>query len=164
MDARFQSESPVERKHIRDGLHQRGYRRFDIFPDNEVAKLGFASAFYNQIQSNNRFLNISSNGLPGANNFVDFGPNWLGFSGDRHALDFLPTLTYIKGAHTIRAGVNVNFQPVDNPVGGNADNFNFSSNFTNEFGGGTANNSDAPGYSSGCPSPRCCSGTRTPVP
>jgi len=61
-----------------------------IFSGNEVAKLGFAAAFYNQIQSTNRFLNISSNGLPGANNFVDFGPNWLGFSGDRHALDFLP--------------------------------------------------------------------------
>jgi hypothetical protein len=120
-----------------------------IFPDNEVAKLGFAAGFYNQIQSKNRFLNISSNGLPNAANFVDFGPNWLGFSGDRHALDVLPTLTYIKGTHTIRTGINVNFSQWMNPVGGNADNFNFSSNFTNEFGGGTANNSDAPGYSSG---------------
>jgi hypothetical protein len=120
-----------------------------IFPDNEVAKLGFAAGFYNQIQSKNRFLNISSAGLPNAQNFVDFGPNWLGFSGDRNALDFLPTLTYIKGAHTIRAGVNINFSQWMNPTGGNADNFNFSSNFTNEYGGGTANNSDAPGYSSG---------------
>jgi hypothetical protein len=120
-----------------------------IFSDNEVAKLGYASAFYNQIQSTNRFLNISSGGLPNANNFVDFGPGWLGFSGDRHALDFLPTLTYIKGAHTVRAGVNVDFYQWMVPVGGNADNFNFTSNFTNEYGGGTANNSDAPGYSSG---------------
>lgn len=120
-----------------------------IFPDNMVAKLGFAAGFYNQIQSKNRFLNISSNGLPNSANFVDFGPNWLGFSGDRHALDFLPTLTYIKGAHTIRTGVNINFSQWMNPIGGNADNFNFSSNFTNEYGGGTANNSDAPGYSSG---------------
>jgi hypothetical protein len=121
----------------------------DIFPGNEVATLGYASAFYNQIQSKNRFLNISSNGLPGANNFVDFGPGWLGFSGDRHALDFLPTLTYTKGAHTIRAGVNVNFNQWMTPIGGNADNFNFTTNFTNEFAGGTANNADAPGYSSG---------------
>jgi len=121
----------------------------DIFPYNEVAKLGFAADFYNQIQNKNRFLNISSNGLPNSSNFVDFGPGWLGFSGDRHALDFLPTLTYIKGAHTIRTGVNINFSQWMNPIGGNADNFNFSSNFTNEFGGGTANNSDAPGYASG---------------
>jgi hypothetical protein len=121
----------------------------DIFPTNEVAKLGFAASFYNQIQSKNRFLNISSNGLPNASNFVDFGPNWLGFSGDRHALDFLPTLTYINGAHSIRAGVNVDFYQWMLPVGGNADNFNFTSNFTNEYGGGTANNSDAAGYASG---------------
>jgi hypothetical protein len=120
-----------------------------IFPDNMVAKLGFAAGFYNQIQSKNRFLSIQSTGLPNASNFVDFGPNWLGFSGDRHALDFLPTLTYIKGAHTIRTGINVNFSQWMNPIGGNADYFKFSSNFTNQFGGGTANNSDAPGYSSG---------------
>jgi hypothetical protein len=121
----------------------------DIFSGNEVAKLGYNSAFYNQIQSTNRFLNISSSGLPNSNNFVDFGPGWLGFSGDRHALDFLPTLTYIKGPHTIRTGVNINFSQWMNPIGGNADNFNFSSNFTNEFGGGTVNDFDATGYTSG---------------
>jgi hypothetical protein len=120
-----------------------------IFSDNMVAKLGYSASFYNQIQSTNRFLNINSDGLPNAHNFVDFGPGWLGFSGDRRALDFLPTLTYIKGAHTIRAGVNINFSQWLNPTGGNADNFNFTSNFTNEFGGGTVNNSDAAGYSSG---------------
>jgi hypothetical protein len=120
-----------------------------IFPDNEVAKLGFAADFYNQIQSKNRFLNIASTGLPGANDFVDFGPGWLGFSGDRNALDFLPTLTYIKGAHTIRAGVNINFSQWMVPIGGNADNFQFKPNFTNEFGGGTNNNSDESGYASG---------------
>jgi len=121
----------------------------NIFSDNEVGKLGYAAAFYNQIQSTNRFLNIQSTGLPNAHDFVDFGPNWLGFSGDRNALDFLPTLTYIKGAHTIRAGVNVNFSQWASPIGGNADYFKSTSNFTNEFGGGTDNHSDASGYSSG---------------
>jgi hypothetical protein len=121
----------------------------NIFSDNEVGRLGYAAAFYNQIQSTNRFLNIQSTGLPNAKDFVDFGPNWLGFSGDRNALDFLPTLTYIKGAHTIRAGVNVNFSQWASPIGGNADYFKSTSNFTNEFGGGTNNNSDAAGYSSG---------------
>ena len=120
-----------------------------LFAGNEVAKLGFAAPFYNQIQSKNRFLNIASTGLPNAKDFVDFGPNWLGFSGDRNALDFLPTLTYIKGPHTIRAGVNTNFSQFMAPIGGNADTFQFKPNFTNEFGGGTANNTDAPGYSSG---------------
>ena len=112
---------------------------------NMTAKLGFASAFYNQLENNNHFLDISSNGLPNAANFVELGASWLGYSGDRHALDFLPTLTYIKGAHTIRAGVNVNFSQWDNPEGNNGNGFNFSSNFSNEYW----NSSDAPGYSSG---------------
>ena len=116
---------------------------------NVSAKLGFASAFFNQLDNNNHFLDISSNGLPNTANYAELGASWLGYSGDRHALDFLPTLTYIKGAHTIRAGMNVNFSQWDDPQGGNGNGFNFSSNFSNEFGGGTANNSDAPGYASG---------------
>jgi len=126
----------------------------DSFAYNMVEKLGFASAFFNQIQSTNRFLNIKSTGLPHAADFVDFGPNWLGFSGDRHALDFLPTVTYIKGAHTIRAGVNIDFYQWMVPIGGNADNFQFKPNFSSEFetydsNTNTANNEDASGYSSG---------------
>lgn len=116
---------------------------------NMTAKLGFAAAFYNQLENNNHFLDITSNGLPNAANFIEFGASWLGYSGDRHALDLLPTVTYIKGAHTLRAGINVNFDQWDDPEGNNGNGFNFSSNFTNEFGGGTANNSDAPGYTSG---------------
>ncbi len=112
---------------------------------NMTSKLGFASEFYNQLANNNHFLDISSNGLPNAANFIEFGAGWLGYSGDRHALDFLPTVTYIKGAHTIRAGVNVNFSQWDNPEGGNGNGFNFSSNFSNEYW----NAPDAPGYSSG---------------
>ena len=112
---------------------------------NVSQKLGFASTFYNQIANNNHFLDISSNGLPNAASFIEFGASWLGYSGDRHALDFLPTVTYIKGAHTLRAGVNVNFSQWDNPEGGNGNGFNFSSNFSNEYW----NSPDAPGYSSG---------------
>ncbi len=112
---------------------------------NMTQKLGFASAFYNQLENNNHFLDISSNGLPNASNFIEFGASWLGYSGDRHALDLLPTVTYIKGAHTLRAGVNVNFSQWDDPEGGNGNGFNFSSNFSNEYW----NSPDAPGYSSG---------------
>lgn len=112
---------------------------------NMSAKLGFSANFYNQLANNNHFLDISSNGLPNAANFIEFGASWLGYSGDRHALDFLPTVTYIKGAHTIRTGVNVNFSQWLNPVGGNGNGFNFSTNFSNQYW----NSPDAPGYSSG---------------
>ena len=112
---------------------------------NMTAKLGFSPDFYNQLANNNHFLDISSNGLPNAANFIEYGASWLGYSGDRHALDFLPTVTYIKGPHTIRAGVNINFSQWDNPEGGNGNGFNFSSNFSNEYW----NSPDAPGYTSG---------------
>jgi hypothetical protein len=116
-----------------------------ILPYNMSAKLGFASAFYNQLENNNHFLDITSNGLPNTSNFVELGASWLGYSGDRHALDFLPTLTYVKGAHTMRAGVNINFSQWDNPEGNNGNGFNFASNFSNEYW----NSPDAPGYTSG---------------
>jgi Carboxypeptidase regulatory-like domain len=114
-------------------------------PYNMTEKLGFASDFYNQLTNNNHFLDISSNGLPNAKDFAELGASWLGYSGDRHALDFLPTLTYIDGPHTIRAGVNVNFSQWANPQGGNGNSLNFSSNFTGHYW----NSSDAPGYTSG---------------
>ncbi len=112
---------------------------------NVTSKLGFAAAFFNQLANNNHFLAISEKGLPNAANFVDFGASWLGYSGDRHALDFLPAVTYIKGAHTMRAGVNVNFSQWLNPVGGNGNGFAFESNFSNQYW----NSPDAPGYTSG---------------
>ena len=114
-------------------------------PYNMTAKLGFSSDFYNQLTNNNHFLDISSNGLPNAKDFAELGASWLGYSGDRHALDFLPTLTYIDGPHTIRAGFNVNFSQWANPQGGNGNGLNFSSNFTSHYW----NSSDAPGYTSG---------------
>lgn len=115
------------------------------FPDNIVAKLGFAAGYYNQLQNIHNFPYIQPTSLPNAANFADFGPNWLGYSGLRHTISLLPTVTYIRGAHTIRAGININFYQYVNPVGGNADTFQFTSNFTNQY----YNSPDAPGYSSG---------------
>jgi hypothetical protein len=114
-------------------------------PDNILAKLGFAAGYYNQLQNIHNFPYIQPTGLPNAANFADFGPNWLGYSGLRHTISLLPTVTYIRGAHTIRAGININFYQYVNPVGGNADNFQFTSNFSNQY----YNSPDAPGYSSG---------------
>ncbi len=113
-----------------------------------VQTLGFASAYYQQIQNTNIFPNINATGLPGSNGngYAMLGPNWLGYSGNRHALDFLPTLTYVRGAHTLRVGANVDFFQWIQPSGGNADNLKFDTNFTNQYGPGYA---DAPGYSSG---------------
>lgn len=110
-----------------------------------VSSLGFASSYYGQIQNTNYFPNINPSGLPGAQGYAFFGPSWLGYSGDRHALDLLPTLTYIHGAHTIRAGINIDFFQWLSPTGGNSDSFNFDTNFSQEY----YNSPEAPGYASG---------------
>lgn len=113
---------------------------------NYVCSLGFASSYCSQLQNIGIFPNINLNGLPNADSYATLGPNWLGYSGNRHALSILPTVTYIHGAHTLRAGINIDFFQWMEPAGGNADNFTFDTNFTQEFGPGFA---DAPGYSSG---------------
>jgi hypothetical protein len=105
---------------------------------NMLKQLGFAAAFYNQVQNKNRFPNIGVGG-------TSMGDNNLGTSWHMHALDFLPTLTWIRGLHSIRAGFDVQLQQASNPYGGNNDQFGFTTNFTNRF----FDASDAPGYSSG---------------
>jgi len=114
---------------------------------NIVESLGFASSYYSQLSNNNHFPYIGLSGLPhsSSNGFVDFGASWLGFSAVRHSLDLLPTISWNKGAHTIRAGVNVDFFQWLNPGGGNADNFHFDTNFSQHY----YNSTEAPGYSSG---------------
>ena len=117
-----------------------------MLPGNFASTLGFVSSYANQIGNIHYFPNINANGLPNSQGYATLGPNWLGYSGNRHALSILPELTYIHGAHTLRAGMNIDFFQWLQPAGGNADNFNFTTNFTGEFGPGYA---DAPGYSSG---------------
>jgi Carboxypeptidase regulatory-like domain len=109
-----------------------------------LEKLGFASAFYSQVQNKNRFPYVSFDGLPNS------AGGLMGYTNDgtsfyTHALDFLPTLTWIHGEHTIRAGFDVQLQQADNPYGGNNDGFEFGSGWTNEF----FNYPNAPGYSTG---------------
>lgn len=117
-----------------------------ILPGNFASTLGFASSYANQLGNFQYFPNINANGLPNSQSYATLGPNWLGYSGNRHALSILPALTYIHGAHTLRAGMNIDFFQWLQPAGGNADNFSFTTNFTGEFGPGYT---DAPGYSSG---------------
>lgn len=111
---------------------------------NMLQKLGFASSFYSQVQNKNHFPSVDYAALQNAVD-TEMGSGSLGNSWYTHALDFLPTITWVHGQHTIRTGLDVQLQQADNPYGGSNDSFSFTSNFTNEF----FNYSDAPGYSSG---------------
>jgi hypothetical protein len=103
-----------------------------------LKQLGFAASFYGQIPNQKRFPQISWGG-------TSIGVSNLGSSWHTHALDFLPTLTWIHGQHTIRTGFDVQLQQASNPAGGSSDSWGFSNNFTNEFYG----YNEAPGWTSG---------------
>jgi hypothetical protein len=103
----------------------------------DLAALGFPTSFASQIPNYSRFPYISWGGTNiGVNSF---GDNWRD-----HALDFLPTLTYIHGQHSIRTGLDIQLQQAAT-IGGGGDQWNFTNNFTNEF----YNSNEASGYTSG---------------
>ena len=119
-----------------------------IFPFNIDQTLGFASAFYNQLSNTHKFPYINPSGLPNAAQFGYFGSNTknYGFNSDQRTLGFLPTLTVIHGAHTIRTGINIHFDQWSNPFSGSIDQFGFTNNFSNEWGPGFT---DETGYTTG---------------
>jgi hypothetical protein len=120
------------------------------FPFNEKEALGFSAAYVNQLPNNNHFPNINPSGPLNAANYDDFGPNGTGGSGIDHTLQFLPTITKIIGAQTIRAGMDIRFNQFDNPFGGSNDQYNFTNDFTQHyFTGGQYTVGDAPNYTSG---------------
>ncbi len=96
---------------------------------NESAALGFSPAYYNQLSNNNRFPNVAISG------YTTLSSNTQGSSRNFHTLQFLPTITDIRGAHTFRAGIDVRFEQNDNPGGGTNDQYGFTGNFTNHFFG-----------------------------
>ena len=113
---------------------------------NESATLGFGQNYYNQLTNNQHFPYINISGLPSAQQYAYLGSNTgLGSSSVLHSLQFLPTVTFVHGVHTMRAGIDMRFQQFDNPTGGSLDNYNFTNNFTKEF----YNFNDATNYTSG---------------
>lgn len=120
------------------------------FSSNIYETLGFASAFYNQVSNTNSFPYVGMDGPPngGPANWLGYAPmSWFGSGGsfNQHDLALLPTVTWIKGAHSIKAGIDVRFHQSSNPIGGNNDQWHFGTPFSSEF----YQASDAVGYSSG---------------
>lgn len=120
----------------------------DHFHENYLQKLGFASNYYNQLQSIHYFPGVFTSGLPNAAGYVNLGSAYGNSAGGwyTHTLGIRPSVTYVRGAHVIRAGLDVNFQQWASPTTNTTDSYGFSNNFTNEFGPGYT---DTPGYYSG---------------
>ena len=112
---------------------------------NESAALGFNPAYYNQLSNNNRFPYVTLSGLPNANGYDYLSNTSQGSSRVYHTLQFLPTLTNVRGAHTIRTGIDIRFTQNDNPGGGANDSYSFTNNFSNQY----YNYADPTNYTSG---------------
>lgn len=123
-------------------LNRQGPRFEDNFPNS----LGFSSGFTSQLQNIHYFPYTTASGLPNAAGYVNLGYIAPANAWFQHALAFLPTITWVRGAHTIRAGFDTRFTQWANPYGGSNDSYAFTNNFTNRYGPGY---SDAPSYTSG---------------
>ena len=120
------------------------------FTGNEDENLGFNAAYASQLTNINNFVNINASGPLNGDGYDNFGSGSVGFGRTDHTLQFLPTVTKISGAHTLRGGFDIRFNQFDYPTGGNNDYYNFSNNFTQHyFTGGQNTAGDAPNYTSG---------------
>lgn len=116
------------------------------FSNNELKALGFAAPYYNQLENLHNFPYVTLSGLPGAKPYVNLGFVITGNAWFLHDLGIRPKITYVHGKHVIRAGMDIRFEQWSNPLNGRSDHYNFTNNFTDEFGPGY---SDDPGYYSG---------------
>ena len=121
------------------------------FSGFSLASLGFSQHYISSILTQNRFPNITVGGVQGTNttNFLNFSPGNVGYSAV-HNLGYQPSVTFIRGRHTLRAGFDMRLYQYANIGGVPNNSFNFGNTgggalFTTHF----FNSSDAPGMSSG---------------
>ena len=112
------------------------------FSTDIYSTLGFSSSFYSQLQSGEgqHFPYITSGYAPLG--YSNLGSSWV-----THTLAFLPSMTYVHGLHSVKAGVDIRFNQADNPGGGTNNTLDFETTYTNEFY--SQEYSEATGYSSG---------------
>ena len=111
-----------------------GVRGFDL------TSLGFSQHYISNIFVTNQFPNINLNGYP------SFSNGGTGGAADSHNLGYQPSITFIHGRHTIRAGFDMRLYQYGGNIGDVQNNqFGFSNTFTQHY----YNSPDAPGMTSG---------------
>jgi hypothetical protein len=126
-------------------MTQCNYSHYGRVFSNVSKDLGFSSTYYSQLNNNKFFPYITAGGLSQAQDFGFMGYTNSGSSWNEHTLAFIPTITFIRDKHTLRAGVDLRFEQFDHPLTGTNDQWAFDSGWTN----GYYNSSAASGYSSG---------------
>ena len=110
-----------------------------------LSGMNISSSFISQTPNYSAFPYIQWNNQFANSNGTSIGPNGNPtYAWRTHALDFLPTVTSIHGAHSLRAGLDIQLQQAGTT--NISDNqWAFTNNFTNEFYG----SNEASGYTSG---------------
>jgi Carboxypeptidase regulatory-like domain/TonB dependent receptor len=119
---------------------------------NYLSDLGFSSNFKNNVFVNNMIPYVSTTSNLGGNSFIALSANTPGRHNIGHQLAYQPSVTYIRGRHSIRAGVDMRLlqYTTTQPNGQNWPNnqFNFTATWTGQLGPGY---SYAPGLTAGNP-------------
>ncbi len=111
-----------------------GVRGFDL------TSLGFSQHYIDSIFVTDQFPNINPAGYP------SFSNGGTGGAADSHNLGYQPSITFIHGRHTFRAGFDMRLYQYGGNIGDVQNNqFGFGNNFTQEF----YNAPEAPGMQSG---------------
>jgi hypothetical protein len=111
-----------------------GQTRGDFLPG-----LNFSQHFIDNTFRHDMIPHTSSDG------YIDLGNGGPGSYNNAHSLAYQPSVTFIRGRHTLRAGFDMRLQQLAAPGGGNNTGFKYTNGFTKQF----YNANEAPGYQSG---------------
>jgi hypothetical protein len=116
------------------------------FAPFDPSTLGFSSNFLTNTIIQDRFPNISVSGVEASSgtDYLNAAPGTRGHSAT-HNLGYQPSVTFIHGRHSFRAGFDMSLYQYSNFDNFQNNAFAFTQNFTNHY----ANGSDAPGMQSG---------------
>lgn len=115
-----------------------GTRDATALTDLKLSQHYINNAFYNNI-----FPSVS---IGNPYNLIGLGGTPINYN-ISHNLSYQPSITFIRGRHTIRAGYDMRLYQYANPGGGSSNqSFSFTNNFTQHF---TPASGDSSGFTSG---------------
>ncbi len=115
---------------------------------NFLPGLGFSQHFQDNVFRHDMIPDIQSSG------YIELGNGGPGSYNDAHTLAYQPSVTLVRGRHTVRVGLDMRLQQYAQPGGGNNTAFTFNGGYTAQFydssdAASGYNAQDAPGYQSG---------------
>ena len=115
---------------------------------NYLGQLGFSQNLINNVFTKNMIPYTTTTQNLGGNAFIPLSYSTPGRRNVAHELAYQPSITYIRGQHSLRAGVDMRLLQYTTTAPGQNTAFNFTATFTGQLGPGYAY---APGLTAGNP-------------